>query len=76
MSDDRWNARIYNLPCAECAQISQKSFVELEVNDWLPCDHCGVSIYVIDHYGTAELDAIAASLGSVGHVLRERKKGN
>jgi len=35
-----------------------------------------VSIKVTDHYGSAELDAIAKRLGSVGHILRERKKGN
>ena len=61
MSGDQWSARVYDLPCAGCGQISHKSFIELETEDRLPCDHCGVSIKMTDYYGTAELDAIAKS---------------
>jgi DNA-directed RNA polymerase subunit RPC12/RpoP len=73
---DKWSVRIYKLPCAGCGEESQKSFIELEINDRLRCDHCGVSINVTDYYGTAELDAIAKSLGSDRHILRQRKKGD
>jgi hypothetical protein len=73
---DKWSVRIYALPCTECSKISHKSFIQLETEDRLPCDHCGVSIKVTDYYGFDELDAIAKGLGSVGHILRKRKKGD
>jgi hypothetical protein len=73
---DKWSVRIYSLRCTGCGQVSLKSFIELEANDRLPCDHCGVSINVANDYGDAELDALAKSLGSSGHILRQRKKGD
>jgi hypothetical protein len=77
MSDrDKWTAQRYDLPCAECHKVSHKSFLQLETEDRLPCDHCGVPIKVTDYYGRTELDAIAISLGSRNHILREREKSN
>jgi len=71
---DQWNSPIYALPCPECGKVSHKSFLQLETEDRLPCDHCPVSINVADYYGSAELYAIAVSLGSPNVILRERKK--
>jgi hypothetical protein len=73
---DRWSVRVYSLYRAGCGQVSQKSFIALEVSDRLPRDHRGVSINVANDYGPARLKAIAESLGSVRHILRERKKGD
>jgi predicted RNA-binding Zn-ribbon protein involved in translation (DUF1610 family) len=36
--------RVYELPCPECGKVSRKSFLQLETEDRLPCDHCGISI--------------------------------
>jgi len=73
---DKWSVRAYDVRCSGCGQVSKKSFIELEVNDLLSCGHCGASINVARDYGPARLKAIAESLGSVGHILRERKKGD
>ena len=73
---DELQRRAHNLRCAECGKISKKSFLQLEMEDRLPCDHCSVSIKVTDHYGQAELAAILISLGRTRFILRQREKGD
>jgi hypothetical protein len=71
---DQLAIRRFELPCTECGKISHKSFLQLEMEDRLPCDHCGVSIRVTDYYGRPALEAILKSLGRSRFILRERKK--
>jgi len=66
----------FELPCTECGKKSLKSFIQLEMKDRLPCDHCGVSIKVADYYGQPELQALAVSLGYKGFIVGESKKRN
>jgi hypothetical protein len=72
---DKWNRRIYDLPCQECGRVSLKSFTQLKTADRLPCDHCKGSIRVADHYGFNKLNAIAKSLDSRDHILRDHNTG-
>ena len=65
---------VYDLPCPECGKISRKTLVQLATVPRLPCDHCPVSIRVADHYGQAELDALAQSEGRIGSIIRDLKK--
>lgn len=74
-ANDIYASTMLDLPCAACLKVSRKSFLELETKDRLPCDHCGVSINVTDHYGQAELSAVLEGLGRRGFILRDRKKG-
>lgn len=73
---DPLQMHIFVLPCAECGKVSHKSFLDLEMENRLPCDHCGVSISVTDYYGKADLEAFLQGLGRSGFILRDRHKGN
>lgn len=71
---DELAVRAYELPCPDCGKISRKSFIELEMNPRLSCDHCGVSIRVADYYGRARLEQILIGLGRHGFILHDREK--
>lgn len=65
-------ARIFALPCPSCGQVSHQSFIDLEMNDAIPCPACSNSITVADYYGQAELAEFLKSIGASGFVLRSR----
>ena len=71
---DIYSIRIYELPCPECGKVFLKSFIQLEMEPRLPCDHCGISIRVTDYYSRARLEGILKGLGRSGFILRERDK--
>ena len=75
MTEDFYTRPQFDLPCKECGKVSRKHFLELETKDRLPCNFCGISIKVADHYGQAELGAILQSEGRSGYILRDRQKG-
>lgn len=64
---------MFALPCTKCGKVSHKSFIELELNDTIPCPSCGSNINIADYYGPTELDTILKSLGGSGLTLRKRK---
>lgn len=66
----------FELPCPECGKKSLKSFMQLEMNNRLPCDHCRITIKVADYYGKPELEALAVRLGYSGFIVGESKKRN
>lgn len=63
---------MFALPCTKCGKVSHKSFIELELNDRIPCPACSSAINVADYYGLAELETILKSLGGSGFTLRKR----
>lgn len=65
--------QMYAIRCTKCGEVSHKSFMELELNDTLPCP-CGASINVADYYGQSDLEVILKNLGGDGFVLRKRDK--
>lgn len=75
MSLDPLQMSIFVLPCSKCGKVSRKNFLELEMEDRLPCDCCGALINVADYYGKADLEAFLESLGRSGFILRNRHKG-
>lgn len=64
---------MFAVRCAKCGEVSHKSFMELELNDTLPCS-CGATISVADYYGQSDLEKILKGLGGDGFVLRKRDK--
>ena len=65
---------IFPLVCPECGQVSHKSFIQLEMNDRLPCDACGVTFNINHQYGHGELKMFLEALGYSGFVLRQQRK--
>lgn len=65
-------AKIFPLRCAECLEVSHKSFLQLEMEDRLPCDSCGISIKVANQYGNTELYAFLESISRPGAILRQK----
>lgn len=66
--------KIFPLICPQCHKVSHKSFIELEANDTLPCDCCGVVFNINDQYGHGELKMFLESLGGSGISLRQNRK--
>jgi uncharacterized Zn finger protein len=71
---DQLEVRRYDLPCPSCSKVSQKSFIQLETQPRLSCDHCGIAIRVSDYYSRAKLEDILKTLGRSGYILRERDR--
>jgi transcriptional regulator with XRE-family HTH domain len=66
--------KAFPLICPECNKVSHKSFIELEANDVLPCDFCGVIFNINHQYGNGELKMFLESFGGSGMSLRENRK--
>lgn len=66
--------KIFPLACPECGKMSHKSFIELETNDRLPCDSCGVSFNINHQYGNGQLKEFLDALGYSGFILRQNRK--
>jgi transcriptional regulator with XRE-family HTH domain len=66
--------KAFPLICPECNKVSHKSFMELEANDNLPCDFCGVIFNINHQYGNGELKMFLESFGGSGMSLRENRK--
>lgn len=64
---------MFNLACPKCGKMSHKSFIELELNDEIPCS-CGHSIHVANQYSFSVLETILKSLGGDGMTLRKSNK--
>jgi len=65
---------IFPLRCPECGKVSHKSFIELEMNDRLPCGVCRVTFNINDQYGNGELKMFLESLGRSNFILRQDRK--
>lgn len=65
-------AKIFALPCSSCGHVSHQSFIDLEMNNEIPCPSCGVKISVAYYYGQTELAEFLKSLGAGGFVARKR----
>ena len=74
MATNKLTAKTFPLRCPECLEVSHKSFLQLETEDRLACDSCGISIVVADQYGNAELAAFLESIGRSGYILRDKNK--
>lgn len=66
--------KFFALPCTECGKVSHQSFIDLEMNDSIPCPSCGNAILVADYYGQSDLAEFLKSIGASGFVLRARNK--
>lgn len=66
--------KFFALPCTGCGKVSHQSFIDLEMNDSIPCPSCGNTILVADYYGQTDLAEFLKSIGATGFVLRTRKK--
>lgn len=71
---DVLTVRVFPLRCPECGKVSHKSFIELEMNDRLPCDHCKLVFNINDQYGHRELEAFLQSIGRKGFILRQNRE--
>ena len=67
-------AQIFPLRCPECGKFSHKSFIELEMNDRLPCGVCGTVFNINDQYGHGELEVFLKEMGRSGYILRQNRK--
>lgn len=65
---------IFPLRCPECGQVSHKSFIQLEMNDRLPCSSCGITFNINGQYGNGELKMFLEALGYSGFILRENRQ--
>lgn len=65
---------IFPLVCPECGKVSHKSFIELEMNDRLPCGCCGVVFNINHQYGSGQLKMFLDGIGRAGFVLRQNRK--
>lgn len=65
---------VFPLRCPECGKVSQKSFIELEMNDRLPCNHCAITFNINDQYGNGQLEAFIKAFGRSGFILRQNRK--
>lgn len=65
---------VFPLRCPECGKVSQKSFIELEMNDRLPCSHCTITFNINDQYGNGQLEAFIKAFGRSGFILRQNRK--
>ena len=72
--NDPFNVAIFPLFCPECQKVSHKTFVELEMNDRLPCGVCGIPFNISSQYGNGELKMFMESIGSNGYILRRDRK--
>ena len=71
---DPFNVPIFPLICPECHKVSHKTFIELEMNDRLPCGVCGIPFNINSQYGNGELKMFMESIGSKGYILRRQRK--
>lgn len=65
---------MFPLYCPECGKTSHKSFIELEMNDRLPCGVCGVIFNINDQYGSGQLEIFLKGIGRTGFMLRKDRK--
>ncbi len=63
--------KMFALKCPVCSEIHLHTFIELELNDALPCPN-GHDVIVADYYPLAALDTILKNLGGPGFQLRKR----
>ena len=77
MQLDALRIKNLSLACPRCKQVSLKTFLQIEMEDRLPCDApgCGISIEVASQYTTAILQDYLKQLGRVG-FLRKGNKGD
>lgn len=71
---DVLTVQVFPLRCPECGKVSHKSFIQLEMNDRLPCDHCGLVFNINDQYGNGELKMFLESIGRKGFILRQNRE--
>lgn len=65
---------MFPLHCPECGKTSHKAFIELEMNDRLPCGVCGITFNINDQYGTGQLEMFLKGIGRAGFSLRKDRK--
>jgi transcriptional regulator with XRE-family HTH domain len=65
---------VFPLRCPECGKVGHKSFIELEMNDRLPCSSCGSVFNINDQYGNRELEMFLKAIGRSGYILRQNRK--
>ena len=65
---------MFPLLCPECGKTSHKSFIELEMNDRLPCGVCGVTFNINNQYGSGQLEMFLKGIGRAGFMLRKERK--
>lgn len=71
---DILDKQIFPLICPTCGKVSHKSFIQLEMNDRLPCGVCGDIFNINSQYGNGELKVFLEALGYSGFILRENRK--
>jgi len=65
---------MFPLLCPQCGKTSHKSFIELEMNDRLPCGVCGFTFNINNQYGSGQLEMFLKGIGRAGFMLRKERK--